>query len=166
MSASVAAPSKLDRTLKIVHSQQAVPAAVQFAELVVSACCPPCREAVSLAACELAENVAKYGVQHDDPQAGTISVGIHGNVVRLAVTNAVDSPADANRVLTIVGKMSSGASVAELYRARLHELFSRPGAPRAELGLLRLAFEGKFTLRASYQAPLLQIVAERSCEGD
>jgi hypothetical protein len=155
--------SRFDRTMRLVPSEQAVTNAVHFAELAVSGCSNTCREAIALAACELAENVAKYGVAHADPRAGTLSVGVRDNVVRLTVTNAVRTADEARSVTTIVSRISASASVAELYRARLAELFANPAAPRAQLGLLRLAFEGGFKLSATYQAPLLQIVAERPC---
>lgn len=151
-----------ERTLKIVSSAQAASEAGRFAELAVSTCSSACREAVALAACELAENVAKYGVPHSDPRAGTISVGVQGNLVRVVVTNAASAD-DVRSVLAIVARIASAPSVAELYRGRLRELFANSKAPRAELGLLRLAFEGGFRLTATFQPPLLQIVAERPC---
>jgi hypothetical protein len=55
--------------------------------------------------------------------------------------------------------------VRELYRARLQQLFEHPELPRAQLGLLRTAFEGGFRLTCSYERCELQIVAERTCAG-
>jgi anti-sigma regulatory factor (Ser/Thr protein kinase) len=153
-----------ERTLKIVHRQQAVTDAMRFAELVVSHCDKACREAMVLAASELAENVAKYGAQNQDPGAGTISVSVAGNVTRIRATNTVTSPDDAQHVLNIVRRMAAKPSnVAELYRERLRELFDKPGTSRARLGLLRLAFEGGLRVSASFEPPLLEIVAERAC---
>jgi hypothetical protein len=153
-----------ERTLKIAHTQQAVADAMRFAELAVTFCDTACREAVVLAASELAENLAKYGTQHHDPRAGTISVSVAGNVARIRATNAVASPDDARSVLNIVRRISAQSSnVAELYRQRLRELFDRPETQRAQLGLLRLAFEGGLRVSASFDPPLLEIVAERAC---
>jgi len=153
-----------ERTLKIVHRQQAVTDAMRFTELVVSHCDKACREAMVLAASELAENVAKYGAQNQDPGAGTISVSVAGNVTRIRATNTVTSPDDAHHVLNIVRRMAAKPSnVAELYRDRLRELFDKPGTSRARLGLLRLAFEGGLRVSASFEPPLLEIVAERAC---
>jgi hypothetical protein len=153
-----------ERTLKIVRRPQAVADAMRFAELAVSYCDAACREAMVLAASELAENVAKYGASNQDPRAGTISVSVAGNVTRIRATNTVASPDDAQRVLNIVGRMAAQPSnVAELYRERLRELFDKPGTPRAQLGLLRLAFEGGLRVSASFEPPLLEIVAEREC---
>jgi hypothetical protein len=153
-----------ERTLKIVRPQQAVADAMRFAELAVSYCDAACREAMVLAASELAENLAKYGAQYQDARAATISVSVAGNVTRIRATNAVASSDDARRVLNIVDRISAQPSnVAELYRHRLRELFDKPETSRAQLGLLRLAFEGGLRVSASFDPPMLEIVAERAC---
>jgi hypothetical protein len=156
----------LAQTLTIGPRQHAVSEAMRFAELAVSQCDLACRDAMVLAAAELAENVVKYGVKHDDPRAGAISVTLLGNVARLCATNAVASADDAKSVIDIVARLAAASSGgAELYRARMQELFINPGAQRARLGLIRLVFEGGFRLSASFDPPLLQIVAERRCRG-
>jgi hypothetical protein len=152
-----------ERTLKVAAGQDAV-TATRFIELAAGCCDPACREALTLAAAELAENIVKYGVEHPDPRAGTISVSVEANVTRLCATNAVISADDAQTVTDIIQRLSVPASnAASLYRDRMRELFEHPAMPRAGLGLLRLAFEGGFHLSASFEAPLLQIVAERTC---
>jgi hypothetical protein len=154
------------QTLKIDPRRHAVSEAMRFAELAVSQCDLACRDAIVLAAAELAENVVKYGVKHEDPRAGAISVTVLGNVARICATNAVASADDAKSVIDIVARLAAASSAGvELYRARLQELFIDPGMQRARLGLIRLVFEGGFRLSASFDPPLLQIVAERPCRG-
>jgi hypothetical protein len=156
----------LARTLKLGPWQHAISDAMRFAELAAVHCDPACREAIVLAAAELAENVVKYGVRLEEPLAGAISVSVQGNVARICSTNAVASADDAQSVIDIVARMAAASSGAtELYRARLQELFMNPAMPRAQLGLLRLAFEGDFRLSASFDPPMLRIVAERPCRG-
>jgi hypothetical protein len=153
-----------ERTLKIGRWSHAVSEAMRFAEIAASYCDTTCREAIVLAASELAENIVKYGVPHQDPRAGTLSVAVRANVVRISATNAVVSADDAERVVDIIGRIgASSLGATELYRERMGELFANPAAPRAQLGLLRLAYEGGFRLSASFNAPLLEIVAERPC---
>jgi hypothetical protein len=155
----------LDRTLKVVAGQDAS-VATRWIEPAAGCGDPTCLEALALAASELAENILKYGVEHADPRAGTISVSVEGNLARLCATNAVTSAEDVRVVRDIVDRLSLPASdAAALYAERLRELFAHPSLPRAGLGLLRLAFEGGFRLRASFEDPLLQIVAERTCPG-
>jgi hypothetical protein len=157
-------PPLVERTLKIGRLQDAVGEAMRFAELAVSSCDVACREAVTLAACELAENLVKYGSDHPDPRAGVLAIAVNPKVVRLRATNAVLSPGDARQVTSLVARISSpDANVSDLYRARLRELFADPQSGRAQLGLLRLAFEGGFSLSASFETPLLNVVAERPC---
>ena len=136
--------------------------AKRFAELAVRSCGSVCRDAVILAACELAENLVKYGSEHPDPRAGVLAISVRPTLVRVRATNAVRSAADARHVTTLVAQVSAPkTSVQDLYRARLRALFAQPADPRAQLGLLRLAFEGGFRLSATFAAPLLEIVAER-----
>ena len=153
-----------ERTLRIARRYDAVDDARRFAEKAVSSCTPECREAVRLAVCELGENLIKYAEQNDATEAGTIGVSIDGPVVRVRAVNRVSSPSDAERVAEIVTQISrSGDGVRELYRARLIQLFQNPTLPRAQLGLLRMVFEGGFRLSCTFHAPELQILAERAC---
>jgi hypothetical protein len=65
-------------------------------------------------------------------------------------------------VAGIIEKLGKAeGSAGDLYRARLRELFENPSLPKAQLGLLRVAFEGGFRLSYSFAPPQLEIVAER-----
>lgn len=159
------ARSDAERTLRLARRDDAVADARQFAQRAVSYCTPECREAVSLAVCELGENLIKYAEQTDAAEAGTIGVSIDGPTVRVRAVNRVNSVADAERVVELVTELNgAGESVGELYRSRLVELFEDPTLPRAQLGLLRMVFEGGFRLTCTFRAPELTILAERSCD--
>jgi len=119
-----------------------------------------CREAVTMAVTELCENLVKYV---EGGGAGTLSVEDDHGTIRLRVVNPNCSSSDATLVRETVERLKT-TDARVLYRARLTELFANPAAPRARLGLLRIAFEGRFRLLASYRAPVLEIVAERSSE--
>jgi len=154
-----------ERTLRLVPKDSAVDDARRFAELAVSYCSPECQEAVSLAVCELGENVVKYGARGADAHAGTIGVGIDGDTIRIRATNRVGAPDDARRVADLISQISrKGADVRDLYRDRLKELFTNPELPRTQLGLLRMAFEGGFQLSCSVRGAELEITAERACD--
>jgi len=153
-----------ERTLKLSRHEAAVEDARRFAELAVSYCTPECREAVTLAVCELGENLIKYSAGGDEANAGTIGVSVENDKVRVRAVNRVTSREDADRVSEIVRKMTV-SDIKELYRERLQELFANPSLPRAQLGLLRMAFEGGFRLTCVFEAPQLQIIAERACTG-
>jgi hypothetical protein len=153
-----------ERTLKLPRRSAAVEEARRFAELAVGLCTPECREAVTLAVCELGENLIKYSASADELDAGTIGVSIDGDRVRVRAVNHVSSTEDAQRVTEIVAQITE-SDIKELYRARLQALFENPSLPRAQLGLLRMAFEGGFQLSCSVAGPELQIIAERACSG-
>ncbi|HEY3500282.1 MAG TPA: hypothetical protein VGK73_36575 [Polyangiaceae bacterium] len=158
------APGRAEQTLKLARQGNAVDDALRFAERAVSYCTPECREAVALAVCELGENLIKYGENGGDPHAGTIGVSVEGSSVRVRAVNRVTSLDDAKRVAELVSELDgAGASVQELYLKRLQTLFSNPDEPRTQLGLLRMAFEGGFRLSCTFDAPELQIIAERTC---
>ncbi|HTA92879.1 MAG TPA: DUF6272 family protein [Polyangiaceae bacterium] len=154
-----------ERSLKLLHGGKAVEDARRMAELAVTCCDTECRQAASMAAWELAENLLKYGASDPTKSAGTIAISVDKNLVRVRTTNTVHSPNDARRVQETVSKISSSPSARDLYRERLLELFGDPAQHRAQLGLLRIAFEGSFKLSCSFEPPLLEIVAERSCAG-
>ena len=153
-----------ERTLELPRHEAAVEDARRFAELAVSYCTPECREAVTLAVCELGENLIKYSAGGGESNAGTIGVSVENDRVRVRAVNRVTSLEDAQRVSEIVRKMTA-SDIKELYRERLQELFANPSLPRAQLGLLRMAFEGGFRLTCVFDAPELQIIAERACTG-
>jgi hypothetical protein len=153
------------RTLRLAPKDSAVDDARRFAEHAVSYCSPECREAVSLAVCELGENVVKYGARGADAHSGTIGVGVDGDTIRIRATNRVGVPDDARRVADLISRISQkGADVRDLYRNRLKELFTNPALPRAQLGLLRMAFEGGFRLSCHVRGAELEITAERACD--
>jgi hypothetical protein len=152
-----------ERTWKLPREQKAVDDAIRFAELAISYCNSDCREATAMAVAELAENVLKYGAGDGGAGAGTIAIGVNHNVVRIRVQNLVSSRDDGERVMAGVTRIASAPKVMDLYRTRLQELFEQPALKRAQLGLLRIAFEGGFQLSCSYQHPQLEIVAERPC---
>jgi hypothetical protein len=162
----VTASARDERTLNLPRRKNAVEDAQRFAASAVSYCTPECRQAVELAVCELGENLIKYAGGSDEPYAGTIGVAIDGDNVRVIATNRVASEDDAQKVRELVALIAgSGASVRELYRARLQELFLNPALPRTQLGLLRMAFEGGFHLSCRFEPPELSIIAERTCAG-
>ena len=133
---------------------------VTMAAATVSHVPADCREAVSMAVTELCENLVKY-VEGGTP--GTLSVEDDHGTIRLRVINPNCSPADAVLVRETVERLRT-TDARVLYRERLTELFKNPSASRSRLGLLRVAFEGKFRLIANYRAPVLEIIAERGCE--
>ncbi|HEV8244769.1 MAG TPA: DUF6272 family protein [Polyangiaceae bacterium] len=149
--------------MKLRREQNAVNDARRFAELAVSYCNAEAKQAIAMAVSEFAENLLKYGSSEGDAGAGVIGIGVEHNTIRVRATNDVVSSEDARRVQDVVQKISASPNVKDLYRSRLRELFENPTLPRAQLGLLRVAFEGGFKLSCAFEASRLEIVAERQC---
>jgi hypothetical protein len=156
-------PPRAQRTCKVARKSRAIDEALRFAELAVAYCDDESREAATMVVSELAENMLKYGAAGTGLFAGTISITVEGRTLCIKSTNEVAHPDDAQRVEKSIAEIAASPSVATLYRDRLAKLFSNPGIPRAELGLLRAAFEGGVRLSCSFEPPLLHIVAERAC---
>jgi hypothetical protein len=155
---------KLERTWHVRREPRAIVDAMRFAELAVPYCDAECQRATSMAIAELAENLLKYAPA-EGRDAGTIAIVIKDGVVRLRVMNVADRAEDARQARETINRLASVPNIAELYRQRLAELLKNPGLPRAQLGLLRIAFEGGFKLSCSYKPPSVEIVAERTCCG-
>jgi hypothetical protein len=161
---SAAEPGSLaERSCTIAREQSSIDDARRFAELALTYCEPACREAASMAVSEFAENLVKYSSSKRGMKAGTIAISAEGGRVRIRARNDVGAQDDAQAVLATISKLAASGTAKDLYRARLSELFSNPSLPRAQLGLLRIAFEGSFRLSCSYVAPVLEITAERPC---
>lgn len=147
----------------MLRQQQGIEEARKFARLAVTYCSAACQEAVAMVVTELAENIVKYGAKGQGPFAGTVAISVEGNVLRIEASNEV-SPSEATDATRAIAQIAEAPDVKTLYRSRLEELFRNPGLARAQLGLLRVAYEGGFRLSAKYQSPTLVVIAERSCE--
>jgi hypothetical protein len=145
-------------------AQRGIEEVRRFAELAVSYCDAACREATAMVATELAENIVKYGVKGAGPFVGTISIAAEADLIRITAKNDVASARDAQSVKQAIGQISATNDVMALYRSRLAKLFATPSLARAQLGLLRAAFEGGFRLSFSYDPPTVSIFAERGCK--
>jgi hypothetical protein len=152
-----------ERACSVFRENRSIEDAQRFAELAVGSCHPACREATAMAVGELAENLVKYGAQDAEATAGTIAIRVERDQVRIRAQSAVMYHEDAQCVVDMIAKIGASPNVSELYHARLRELFENPSLQRAQLGLLRVAFEGGFRLSCTYVAPSLEIAAERPC---
>lgn len=152
-----------ERTCRVLRNKSAVDEARRFAELAVAYCDSDCRQAVSMVVSEFAENVVKYSAKDGQAIAGTIAIGREAGQVRIRATNTVSSLEEGRRVQEAITRIATSPSVTDLYRSRLQELFLNPNLPRAQLGLLRIAFEGGFRLSCTLTGSTLEIIAERAC---
>lgn len=119
------------------------------------------REEITMVASELAENVVKYGEPVESAASGSLQLIIADNTVRVISTNGVRSPERAQHLARSLERIRN-ADPRALYLERMQELMANPTQAESQLGLLRIAFEGQFTLTHVYEASVLTITAERN----
>jgi hypothetical protein len=82
-------------------------------------------------------------------------------VIRVQTKSGLSDVARAAALLAHIEKIANGDPMA-LYIQRLQEMAENPLDGATGLGLYRIAFEGGFSVSASYEQPTMTIVAERS----
>ena len=118
------------------------------------------REAATMTALELAENVLKHGC---DSGPGMVTLAIEGQDVVISTQNRVESAAVAQAVAQRIRRIQEKGA-RELYVARMLEIMEQPDARDSGLGLLRIAYEGSFQLSSEVLGDRLSIFAKRQID--
>lgn len=114
-----------------------------------------------MVASELAENVIKYGEPVAGEQCGFVTIAVEPDRVVICTKNGVISSERGNDVVQQIARIAAAENVEALYAARMREMLDNPADLGSCLGLLRIAYEGNFTLTSVYEASLLTICATR-----
>jgi len=122
------------------------------------------RQDAVMVASELAENLVKYGQAMGGEDSGRIAIETNDGFVSITSENGA-TPEGAQKVQELVNAMTAAENVQMLYLERLTQMADIPGDSASELGLLRIAFEGGFSLTCEYAAPRLRLTAKRSLSG-
>ena len=152
-----------EHSYRIADEEGAIENAQRFAEIALSHCDKKSREAAAIAVLELVNNLIKYA-DGTGRESRTLRIQLDGEWLRIQSHNTVLSHEDGLAVVELVDKINSTPSICALYRDRLRTLLTNPAVPRAQLGLLRIAYEGGFRLSCTYTAGSLEIEAERHLE--
>jgi hypothetical protein len=131
------------------------------AEQLLQAHSSDARDAVVMAALELAENVIKYGEPLENDSVGSVRVIMQDGQVTVVSTSGVSCAERGAAVVAHVERIAGGDPMS-IYVERLQFLAENPHESATQLGLCRVAFEGEFALSASYEHPRLVIEAQRS----
>lgn len=118
-------------------------------------------DAAVMVASELAENVIKYGEPVTGEDCGFVTISVEQDRVVICTKNGVVSSERGGDVVHQVERIAAAEDVETLYAARMQEMLDNPADLGSCLGLLRIAYEGNFTLTAVYEAPRLTICATR-----
>lgn len=115
------------------------------------------RNAATMAALELAENVLKHGAEGG---AGLVTMTVEKGEVVISTQNRVRSSKAAAAVSERIRRITE-KDARELYITRMLEIMQGPNAPESGLGLLRIAYEGSFRLSCEVTGDRVHIQARR-----
>lgn len=121
------------------------------------------RRATQMVASELLENAIKYGAPVPDCPEIRFLLRVDADRIQLAVSNGIRSPRELKRLGEGLEALAEADDPETLYRKRLERLLTAPGG-RSQLGLVRICFEGGFTLGSSLSGDILTVTASRALE--
>ena len=117
--------------------------------------------ATLMVASELLENAVKYGYHNDTAQGVNFNLHVEDNLIAIEVLNAVAPEFDIKVVSEKIDGIKNSNDPAALYTDKLLEIASNPKKGESGLGLLRIAYEGEFSLDYEFNNGLLSIKAKR-----
>jgi len=114
-----------------------------------------------MCATELIENAIKYG--SEKPGGGNIEFNLNtdGKKIVIMISNGVRSEDEIRVCVMHIEKIKNSKDPSALYTERLKELMKNPKPGVSQLGLYRIAYEGKFRLDYTYRDRVLTITACR-----
>lgn len=115
------------------------------------------RNAATMAALELAENVLKHGAEGG---SGLVTMTVENGEVVISTQNRVKSVKAAAAVSERIRRIAE-KDARELYITRMLEIMQGPMAHESGLGLLRIAYEGSFRLSCDITGDRVHIQARR-----
>jgi hypothetical protein len=119
------------------------------------------RSAAVMVASELVENAIKYGVAVPALPQARFRFEVSSECLTIEVANGVATEKVFDAVRAIVAELQEPGASERLYLDRLQQLVDNPLPPN-RLGLYRIGFEGKFSLRCSYENQSLVLTAQRN----
>jgi len=122
---------------------------------------PNTLDAIRMAAGELAENVVKFGEQIEGV-TGRVVISRTGEEVEIRTANRLSDVARAQALSDRLRRIGETPDLETQFTARMAEIVEGPAEQSTALGLLRIAYEGLFTLSCSYANATMTVVAARS----
>ncbi len=108
------------------------------------------RDACRITVSELIENAVKYGTAIDKNLGITFDFTVDDRCIAIVVVNKIYDQKDYEAFRQHLDQIQASENPKELYYQRLQFLLDHPEQDRAQLGLLRIAYEGKFVLNYYY----------------
>lgn len=110
---------------------------------------------------ELIENALKYGSTSPDEKSMRYQLNIKDNEIKIMVSNFLNSPDDLKILATHIDEIKKTHNPQKLYKNRLMELLENTKHGQTQLGLYRIAYEGKFDIDYTYENDTLTMIATR-----
>ncbi|MET0592881.1 MAG: hypothetical protein ABW133_09290 [Polyangiaceae bacterium] len=164
MSAAAPFDVPFEQTWDLTRGSDGLDVMRREVELYRGFCHAACREATTMAAWELAENVSKYGLDDGHGFVGQVTIRLAGAAAFIRTSNGSNAKGSPDDAIAAIDRIASARNLADLYRQRLRELFDDSDHTHTRLGLLRVTYEAGFRLTHRYDASILEIVAQRRCE--
>ncbi len=113
-------------------------------------------EAALMAASELLENAIKYA------NSGiSFQLIIENDILAISVINKTAEGPELEQFKAYIGKIQQADDLGELYTARLTQLINETHRGPTRLGLIRIAYEGKFELAYRQEGDRFEVTATR-----
>ncbi len=118
--------------------------------------------ATTMCVTELIENAVKYGTLTPNGGDITFDMTVDEEKVKIQISNGIRNASDFEHVQRIIQHIESSDDPQQLYVQRLKELAERPKPGLSQLGLYRIAYEGRFRLEHRYVDGVLTVSAHRA----
>jgi hypothetical protein len=122
---------------------------------------PDFRAATVMTACELAENAVKYGGEAPDAGGARLVIDVDERAVAIRVTSGISDSNALSELAICIQRITAAVDLESLYIQRLEELMEQPGQ-YSRLGLIRVAFEGRFDLSLRIDGATVTVIATRA----
>ena len=118
------------------------------------------RSSILMAGIELLENALKYHMDNHLSQKIIFQI-IISETVEIIVTNRLKGTDDAKVIIDHISKINHGADPREQYMYRLKEIMENRVYGESQLGLLRIAGEGNFSIQYNLTENSLTVIARK-----
>ena len=119
-------------------------------------------KATAMVVSELIENAIKYRKSQDSAESIDFTFAATDNIITIIVTNPVKDDIHINEFKEHIKRIQNSNNPEELYTNRLRELIEKRDEKKAQLGLYRIAYEGKYNLSYKYDNQILTVTAVRN----
>ena len=118
-------------------------------------------EAAMMTTSELCENAIKYGLDISETDKMQYKCIIEKNSIIITVKNSLNDLKNLEKLKNQIDRINQTDNIYNLYTNRLTELINNQDSKESRLGLLRIAYEGKFKLNYEYNDGILSVTAKR-----